>query len=951
MARIRDSSVRDVVAASDMVEVVSGRTPLRRASGSRYTGRCPFHEEKTPSFSVNPVEKLYYCFGCGKGGDVISFVRETESLDFVGAVEWLAERFRVPIEVEEASPHVEAERRRRERLYIVLDQTAAYFERLLWGGDAGASVREYLVGRGLGEEIAKEFRLGLSPGRGLADKAKERGFTLDELKSAGLVTTRATDYFPQRLMFPLADARGRIVGFQARKLREDDPLRGKYVNSPEGDLFHKSAVLYGLHLAKAAIGKQDFAAVVEGNTDVIALRQAGFEPVVASMGTALTERQLRELGRMTKRLFLCFDADAAGQEATLRGMELAAAQGFDVKIVTLPRGQDPADAPEGFEDRLQTAESYLVYRVRLEIERSADRQEGFVRAREVLARAEDSPERQEALRLLADRLDLPRETLAGLAPARGGQARTDEAPRLLGAGDRLERDVLAACVASPALVRGLGELSADHFDSEENRRFRDALVSGRDDPDLTALRAELDARAAQEALDERTGTELLLRLRERKLKRDLDERRSRADDRAAGAPREGASGARRAHVAELAQQVAGLGVDVGQLRGGQILRMPTDGTAVCSTERGGERLQEDAEVRREGGCGRLRVGRQLLVANLDRAGRSASSADVAPPDPRCTPCVARRLELGTSRRLDPEPRIRAIWHARVVGVHLLASEPGLLEQRAGDVAAVADDVNDDRLGEGEWDCGDDVCQLGGLLDRTHGADEPDPARDVEDPAEPLSCRVGREFCQLRNGGLDRRDLAEVDESRKRADRAGEERRPGAGRAEDEDEPVVQASKTLAEARATPGREALRNAELIRGRVDDPVHRAILAAACAPSVQVRCETYAPAVPHRGEEAVTPYVLVAEGNITQDQYEESIRRLTDGATEQMESVDEWPVPGLLSHTAGQGPNGFRVVDVWESWEALESFGALLLPILADIGVQGQPAIYEAHTFVSA
>jgi DNA primase len=522
VARIKDSSVRDVVAAADMVEVVSGRTPLRRASGSRFTGRCPFHEEKTPSFSVNPVEKLYYCFGCGKGGDVISFVRETENLDFVGAVEWLADRFRVPIEVEEASPQIEAARRRRDRLYTVLDQTATYFERLLWEGDAGAAVREYLAGRGLGEEIAKEFRLGLSPGRGLSDKARERGFTLDELKSAGLVTTRGTDYFPQRLMFPLADARGRIVGFQARKLREDDPLRGKYVNSPEGDLFHKSAVLYGLHLAKAAIGKQDFAAVVEGNTDVIALRQAGFEPVVASMGTALTDRQLRELGRMTKRLFLCFDADAAGQDATLRGMELASAQGFDVKIVTLPSGQDPADAPAGFEDRLRSAESYLVYRVRLEIERSADRQEGFVRAREVLANTEDSPERQEALRLLADRLDLPRETLAGLAPARGGgQPRSDEAPRLLGAGDRLERDVLAACVASPVLVRGLSELSADHFDSEENRRFRDVLVSGRDDPELTALRAELDARAAQEALDERTGAELLLRLRERKLKRDL----------------------------------------------------------------------------------------------------------------------------------------------------------------------------------------------------------------------------------------------------------------------------------------------------------------------------------------------------------------------------------------------------------------------------------------------
>ena len=522
MARIRDSSVRDVVSAADMVEVVSQRTPLRRASGSRFTGRCPFHEEKTPSFSVNPVEKLYYCFGCGKGGDLISFVRETENLDFVGGVEGLADRFRVPFVVVVGSPHVEGVRKRRERLYAVLDQTAAYFERLLWDGEAGAPVREYLAGRGLGEEIAKEFRLGLSPGRGLAEKARERGFTLDELKLAGLATTRGTDYFPQRLMFPLADARGRTVGFQARKLRDDDPLRGKYVNSPEGDLFHKSAVLYGLHLAKAAIGKQDFAAVVEGNTDVIALRQAGFEPVVASMGTALTERQLRELGRMTKKIYLCFDADAAGQDATLRGMELAAAQGFDVKIVTLPKGQDPADAPDGFADRLRTAESYLVYRVRLEIERSADRQEGFVRAREVLAKAEDSPERQEALRLRADRLDLPRETLAGLAPARGGRpARSEEAPRLLDAGDRLERDVLASCVAHPSLVRGLAELSSDHFDSELNRRFRDALVSDRDDPELTALRAELDARAAREALDERTGTELLLRLRERKLKRDL----------------------------------------------------------------------------------------------------------------------------------------------------------------------------------------------------------------------------------------------------------------------------------------------------------------------------------------------------------------------------------------------------------------------------------------------
>ena len=185
-------------------------------------------------------------------------------------------------------------------------------------------------------QMSKEFRLGLSPGNGLARKAREKGFTAEELRAAGLTNQRGNDYFPPRLMFPLADARGRVIGFQARKLHDDDPLKGKYVNSPESDLFKKSSVLYGLHLARPSIAKQDRAVVVEGNTDVIALRQAGFEPVVASMGTALTEHHLRELARLTKRLYLCFDADAAGEEATLRGMERAHGQGFEIRIVVLP---------------------------------------------------------------------------------------------------------------------------------------------------------------------------------------------------------------------------------------------------------------------------------------------------------------------------------------------------------------------------------------------------------------------------------------------------------------------------------------------------------------------------------------------------------------------------------------------------------------------------------------
>ncbi len=524
MARIKDDSVEAVKAAADIVEVVSLRTSLRRVSGARFVGRCPFHEERTPSFSVDPVAKLYHCFGCGAGGDVIRFVRESENLDFVGAIEWLADRFRITLEYDESSPREDEQRRRRDRQTKLLDQATAYFERLLWDTDTGTPVRAYLAERGLGEEIAREFRLGLSRGSGLVAKARESGFSVEEIRAAGLANARGNDYFPFRLMFPLADARGRIVGFQARRLRDDDPLRGKYVNTPESELFKKGNVLYGLHLARPSIAKQDRAVVVEGNTDVIALRQAAVEPVVASMGTALTEAQLRELGRLTKRLFLCFDADAAGQEATLRGMELAVRQGFDVRVVPLPPGEDPADAPDTFAARLGSAESYLHYRVRITLDRAPDRQEAFVRAREILAPVEDSPERQEALRLLADRLDLPRETLAGLAPAqaRAAPAGTPATPRLLEAGVQRERDLLAAVVRHPSLVPELAALTPEHFDEPLHRRFRDVLVNGApEDDELVAVRAELGARAERDAIDERTGKELLLRLHERRLRREL----------------------------------------------------------------------------------------------------------------------------------------------------------------------------------------------------------------------------------------------------------------------------------------------------------------------------------------------------------------------------------------------------------------------------------------------
>jgi DNA primase catalytic core len=299
VARIKDASVEDVKTASDIVAVVSARTQLRK-TGGRYMGRCPFHEERTPSFSVNPVEKFYYCFGCGAKGDLITFVRETEQLDFAGAIEWLADRFNVQIEYEETTPQQDARRRRRERLLELLDAAAMFYERYLWDSQAGSLARDYLAGRGLREEVCREYRLGLAlGGTVLTRKALERGFTREELVAAGLLNRRGSDYFARRLVFPLADARGRVLGFQARKLHEDDPLRAKYVNSPEGELFRKGDLLYGLDRARAAIAKQDRAVVVEGNPDVLALRQAAVEPVVAPMGTALTDRQLKELSRLT----------------------------------------------------------------------------------------------------------------------------------------------------------------------------------------------------------------------------------------------------------------------------------------------------------------------------------------------------------------------------------------------------------------------------------------------------------------------------------------------------------------------------------------------------------------------------------------------------------------------------------------------------------------------------
>lgn len=523
MARIKDESIERVKAAMEIVPLVEETVRLRK-SGGTFKGLCPFHQERTPSFTVSPARGTFKCFGCGEGGDAITFLQKRDSIDFIETIELLARRFNVELEYEESSPEHERKRARDDRLRALLERAAEFYGRVLWDSETGAPAREYLASRGLGEEVCREFRIGYAPGGGqLSGRARQEGYSQEELLAVGLANRRGNDYFQRRIVFPLADARGRVRGFQARKLHDDDPLQAKYVNSPEGELFRKGDLLYGLDTARTPIAKEDRAVIVEGNTDVLALRQSGFAPVVASMGTALTEAQLRELARLTKRLFLCFDSDAAGQDATLRGMELAVREGFTVRVVPLPQGTDPADDPAAFQLRLASPASYAVHRVRLEHARASDKHAALAAVRAFLTSLPEHAYDLEAISVAADLLDLPPELQAGLAPARGS-ARTAGilSPRLLDAGQRLERSALAGVAAHESLHAELAQLPPAFFDDELHRRVRGYLL-GQESPDadLNAMLAELYALRDTDNITEDAARQMIMKLRERGFRREL----------------------------------------------------------------------------------------------------------------------------------------------------------------------------------------------------------------------------------------------------------------------------------------------------------------------------------------------------------------------------------------------------------------------------------------------
>src|SRR3954447_9058556 len=332
--------------AVDRVELDGARSDLRR-QGASWMGLCPFHDERTPSFSVNAERGFYHCFGCGESGDALDFVQATEGFSFTEALEHLADRYGVELKREDEDPEAEARRQRRERLIKLLERTAAYYERVLWTSGEAARARDYLAGRGLGEDVLRAYRVGYSPSAW--DKvlvgAQRDGFSQEELQAAGLAQRGRQgglyDRFRGRVMFPLADARGRVLGFGARALRDEQ--KPKYVNTSENEIYHKGKQLFGIDLARTAAAKRGHVVAVEGYTDVLALHQAGIEETVAIMGTALTPEQLAELARAAGTVYMALDADSAGQEAMLRASRLAKEQGVELLVVDMPEGRDPAD--------------------------------------------------------------------------------------------------------------------------------------------------------------------------------------------------------------------------------------------------------------------------------------------------------------------------------------------------------------------------------------------------------------------------------------------------------------------------------------------------------------------------------------------------------------------------------------------------------------------------------
>ncbi len=560
MARYTPDSRDRVLDAVDMVSLVGSRVELRRAGVDSYFGLCPFHDERSGSFHVRPDEKHYHCFGCQASGDPFTWVMETEGLDFKAAMEALADRFGVKLETVDEDPAAAARRERRERLYSLLGRTATYYGRYLWESAEAQPARKYLLARGLTEQTLKEFQVGYAPSAWdrILTASRSAGFSEAELLDAGLVQRSKNrpgsvyDRFRERIMFPSVDARGRVRGFGARAMRDNQPP--KYLNTSENELYQKRSQLFGIDHARAVAARAGRMILVEGYTDVLALHQAGLRNAVGIMGTSFTEEQATELERIVRVLDLCLDADSAGQEAMLRAAQVAEGRKLELRVVPLPQGTDPAelierDGVEALRERVAASEPFVVFHVDRILDRADTRSaEGRDRAVAELAPVLSLPAsalREDLLRRVASRLELSEGRLAALmsesgraagppsgaangtgsggarsgspggssgnggGPTAAGGAGSGGSPRPMDPAVRNEGQFLVLCVVRPeAGERALAAIDLDEqLTSARLRRVARHLIgrcatpmSGIDpeDEDLARLVAEIVARAGRE---------------------------------------------------------------------------------------------------------------------------------------------------------------------------------------------------------------------------------------------------------------------------------------------------------------------------------------------------------------------------------------------------------------------------------------------------------------------
>ncbi len=342
---ISPQSIQQVLARIDILDIVGGFVRLKKR-GANYLGLCPFHNEKTPSFTVSPTKEIFKCFGCGKSGNSISFIMEHEKLSYVEAIRWLAAKYNIELEETQASPEQKLQQQASESLVIVNQFAQEFYANNLFETEEGqAAGLSYLKKRGFSEEIIRKFGLGYAGTQkdALAKKAVSLQYNSDILQKAGLVVNRyeqLVDNYRDRIIFPVHNNSGKVIGFGARLIKSNDKAP-KYINTPENEVYIKSKILYGTYFARHAIDKADECLLVEGYTDVISLHQAGIENVVASGGTSLTQDQLRLIKKYTKNLTIIYDGDAAGIKAALRGLDMALEESLNVKLVLIPDKEDP----------------------------------------------------------------------------------------------------------------------------------------------------------------------------------------------------------------------------------------------------------------------------------------------------------------------------------------------------------------------------------------------------------------------------------------------------------------------------------------------------------------------------------------------------------------------------------------------------------------------------------